>query len=214
MRIAPDLDIDDAALAAVCDRYGIAELKVFGSRARGTAGPISDIDVLYSLLPGRKLGWIVRPLEAVGCYVPSGRYPLPSTLLMTAIFAQTAGVPRICVASPKPSIEILGCAHLLGITEFYRVGGAQAIAAMALGTATIRKTQKIFGPGNSYVVAAKRLLVGHVVIDLLPGPSELLVLADDSAEPAFIAADCIRDESGCVLRYERSFMRPFLGADK
>ena len=81
--------------------------------------------------PGRKLGWIVRPLDAVGCYVPSGRYPLPSTLLMTAVLAQIAGVPRICVTSPKPSVEILGCAHLLGIKEFYRVGGAQAIAAMA-----------------------------------------------------------------------------------
>ena len=83
--------------------------------------------------PGRKLGGIVRPLDAVGCYVPSGRYPLPSTLLMTAVLAQTAGVKRICVTSPRPSLEILGCAHMLGIQEVFRVGGAQAIAAKVTG---------------------------------------------------------------------------------
>jgi histidinol dehydrogenase len=140
--------------------------------------------------PGRKLGWIVRPLEAVGCYVPSGRYPLPSTLLMTALFAQIAGVPRICVASPKPSIEILGCAHLLGITEFYRVGGAQAIAAMALGTATIPRVDRIVGPGNAYVAAAKKLLAGEVGIDFLAGPTEILILAA-TGDPKTIAADML-----------------------
>jgi len=140
--------------------------------------------------PGRKLGWIVRPLEAVGCYVPSGRYPLPSTLLMTALFAQTAGVPRIVVASPKPSIEILGCAHLLGITEFYRVGGAQAIAAMALGTPTIPRVDRIVGPGNAYVAAAKKLLAGEVGIDFLAGPTEILILAA-SGDPKTIAADML-----------------------
>jgi histidinol dehydrogenase len=140
--------------------------------------------------PGRKLGWIVRPLAAVGCYVPSGRYPLPSTLLMTAIFAQTAGVPRICVASPKPSVDILGCAHLLGITEFYRVGGAQAIAAMALGTATIPRVDRIVGPGNVYVAAAKKLLAGEVGIDFLAGPTEILILAA-TGDAKTIAADML-----------------------
>jgi histidinol dehydrogenase len=140
--------------------------------------------------PGRKLGWIVRPLEAVGCYVPAGRYPLPSTLLMTALFAQTAGVPRICVASPKPSIEILGCAHLLGITEFYRVGGAQAIAAMALGTASIPRVDRIVGPGNAYVAAAKKLLAGEVGIDFLAGPTEIMILAA-TGDPKTIAADML-----------------------
>jgi histidinol dehydrogenase len=140
--------------------------------------------------PGRKLGWIVRPLAAVGCYVPSGRYPLPSTLLMTAIFAQTAGVPRICVASPKPSVEILGCAHLLGITEFYRVGGAQAIAAMAFGTATIPRVDRIVGPGNAYVAAAKKLLAGEVGIDFLAGPTEILILAA-TGDAKTIAADML-----------------------
>src|SRR5947209_17668135 len=121
--------------------------------------------------PGRKLGWIVRPLDAVGCYVPSGSYPLISTLLMTAVLARVAGVRRICVTSPKPSIEILGCAHMLGIDEVYRVGGAQAIAAMAFGTESVRRVDRIVGPGNAYVAAAKKLLAGEVGIDFVAGPT-------------------------------------------
>src|SRR4051794_2370238 len=138
--------------------------------------------------PGRSLGWIVRPLDAVGCYVPSGRYPLPSTLLMTAVLAQTAGVPRICITSPKPSIEILGCAHMLGIDEVYRVGGAQAIAAMAFGTQTIPKVDRIVGPGNAYVATAKKLLAGEVGIDFVAGPTEIVILTEDG-DPRLIAAD-------------------------
>jgi histidinol dehydrogenase len=140
--------------------------------------------------PGRKLGWIVRPLDAVGCYVPSGRYPLPSTLLMTAVLAQTAGVQRICVTSPRPSVEILGCAHMLGIQEIYRVGGAQAIAAMAFGTASIKWVDRIVGPGNAYVSAAKKLLAGDVGIDFVAGPTEILILAKDG-DPKLIAADML-----------------------
>jgi histidinol dehydrogenase len=139
---------------------------------------------------GRQLGWIVRPLDAVGCYVPSGRYPLPSTLLMTAVLAQTAGVPRICVTSPKPSVEILGCAHLLGLSEVYRVGGAQAIAALAFGTDTIARVDRIVGPGNAYVAAAKRLLAGEVGIDFVAGPTEILILAAEG-NPRVIAADML-----------------------
>ena len=140
--------------------------------------------------PGRKLGWIVRPLDAVGCYVPSGRYPLPSTLLMTVVLAQTAGVPRICVTSPRPSKEILGCAHLLGIQEVYRVGGAHAIAAMAFGTATMPKVNRIVGPGNAYVAAAKKLLAGQVGIDFVAGPTEIMIIAEDG-DPKLIAADML-----------------------
>lgn len=139
---------------------------------------------------GRKLGWVVRPLSAVGCYVPSGRYPLPSTLLMTAVLAQTAGVPRICVTSPKPSLEILGCAHMLGISEVYRVGGAQAIAAMAFGTATIERVDRIAGPGNAYVATAKKLLAGDVGIDFVAGPTEILILAAEG-NARVIAADML-----------------------
>jgi histidinol dehydrogenase len=140
--------------------------------------------------PGRKLGWIVRPLDAVGCYVPSGRYPLPSTLLMTAVLAQSAGVARICVTTPHPSGEILGCAHMLGIKEVYRVGGAQAIAAMAVGTETIARVDRIVGPGNAYVAAAKKLLAGEVGIDFVAGPTEILILAADG-DPKIIAADML-----------------------
>lgn len=140
--------------------------------------------------PGRKLGWIVRPLDAVGCYVPSGRYPLPSTLLMTAVLAQTARVKRICVTSPRPSCEILGCAHLLGIDEVYRIGGAQAIAAMAFGTETIRPVDRIVGPGNAYVAAAKKLLAGDVGIDFVAGPTEITIIAANG-DPKIIAADML-----------------------
>ncbi len=140
--------------------------------------------------PGRKLGWIVRPLDAVGCYVPSGRYPLPSTLLMTAVLAQTAGVHRIVVTSPHPSVEILACAHILGIQEFYRVGGAQAIAAMAFGTDSIKRVDRIVGPGNAYVATAKKLLAGDVGIDFVAGPTEILILAKDG-DPRLIAADML-----------------------
>lgn len=140
--------------------------------------------------PGRKLGWIVRPLASAGCYIPSGRYALPSTLLMTAVLAQTAGVKRICVASPKPSTEMLGCAHLLGIDEVYRVGGAQAIAAMAFGTETILPVDRIVGPGNAYVATAKKLLAGDVGIDFVAGPTEITIIAADG-DPKIIAADML-----------------------
>jgi len=152
--------------------------------------------------PGRQLGWIVRPLEAVGCYVPSGRYPLPSTLLMTAVLAQVAGVPRICVSSPRPSAEILGCAHMLGIEEVYRVGGAQAIAAMAFGTETIARVNRIVGPGNAFVAAAKKLLAGEVGIDFVAGPTEIMILASQG-DARVIAADMLaqaeHDTEACAL---------------
>lgn len=140
--------------------------------------------------PGRKLGWIVRPLNGVGCYVPSGRYPLPSTLLMTTVLAQTAGVERICVMSPKPSLEILGCAHMLGITEIYRAGGAHAIAALAYGTETIAPVERIVGPGNAYVAAAKKLAAGDVGIDFVAGPTEILILVA-KGDARVIAADML-----------------------
>ncbi len=148
------------------------------------------LEYLREFSDGRKLGQIVRPLDAVGCYIPSGRYPLPSTLLMTAVPAQAAGVAKICVASPKPSVEILGCAHLLGLKNVFRIGGAQAIAAMAFGTATVPKVDRIVGPGNAYVAAAKKLLAGEVGIDFIAGPTEILILAPDG-NPTTIAADML-----------------------
>jgi histidinol dehydrogenase len=139
---------------------------------------------------GRKLGQIVRPLDAVGCYIPSGRYPLPSTLLMSAILAQEAGVPNIVIASPKPTDEILGAAHMLGLHQVFRIGGAQAIAAMAYGTATIPRVNRIVGPGNIYVAAAKKLLAGEVGIDFVAGPTEILILTSNG-NPEVIAADML-----------------------
>lgn len=132
----------------------------------------------------------------VGIYIPGGTAPLVSTALMTIVLARVAGCREIVVCTPPGrdgtvNPALLFAARVAGATELYKAGGAQAIAALALGTATIRPVQKIFGPGNAYVVAAKRLLVGRVAIDLLPGPSEVLVLADDSANPKFIAADLL-----------------------
>ncbi len=131
-----------------------------------------------SPVKGLTTGQLVRPLGSVGCYVPSGRHPLPSTLLMTAIPAQVAGVERIVVVSPKPAAETLAAAHLLGITEFYRMGGAHAIAALAYGTASFERVDKIVGPGNLYVTAAKRLVAFDCAIDMLAGPTEIVVTSE------------------------------------
>jgi histidinol dehydrogenase len=143
-----------------------------------------------SPVPGLTTGQLVRPLASVGCYVPSGRHPLPSTLLMTAIPAQVAGVLRVVVVSPKPAPETLAAAHLLGITEFYRLGGAHAIAALAFGTSTIARVQKIVGPGNLYVTAAKRLVAFDCAIDMLAGPTEIVVTSEHG-RPADIASDLV-----------------------
>jgi histidinol dehydrogenase len=145
---------------------------------------------------GARVGEKFDPFQRVGVYIPGGTAPLVSTALMTVTLARAAGCPEIAVCTPcgrDGSINpaLLFAARAAGATEIYRIGGAQAIAALAYGTNTIRRVQKIFGPGNAYVVAAKRLLVGHVAIDLLPGPSELLVLAEETAKPKFIAADML-----------------------
>ena len=143
-----------------------------------------------SPIAGLTTGQLVRPLASVGCYVPSGRHPLPSTLLMTAIPAQVAGVKRIAVVSPKPAPETLAAAHLLGITEFYRLGGAHAVAALAYGTATVERVDKIVGPGNLYVTAAKRLVAFDCAIDMLAGPTEIVVTSE-RGNPADIASDLV-----------------------
>lgn len=137
---------------------------------------------------GISVGQVVRPLDAVGCYVPGGRYPLVSTLLMTVIPAQVAGVKNIRVVSPKPSAEVLAAAAMLEVGEFYRVGGAQAIAALAYGTSNIGRVDKIVGPGNAYVTVAKKLVSFDCAIDFLAGPTEAVVLSE-AGVPEFIAAD-------------------------
>ena len=139
---------------------------------------------------GISVGQVIRPLESVGCYVPGGRYPLPSTLLMTVIPAQVAGVKRICVVSPQPRMETLAAAALLGIGEVYRVGGAQGITALAYGTESIPRVDKIVGPGNVYVTAAKKLVAFDCSIDFLAGPSEIVVVSH-RGKPLTIASDLV-----------------------
>jgi histidinol dehydrogenase len=141
-------------------------------------------------IEGRKLGQLVRPLTSVGCYVPGGRYPLPSTLLMTVIPAQVAGVKEIRVVSPRPAQTTLAAAALMGVREFYRVGGAQAIAALAYGTGTIPRVNKIVGPGNLFVTTAKKIVAFDCAIDFLAGPTEALIVCDNG-DPDFIASDLV-----------------------
>jgi histidinol dehydrogenase len=146
-------------------------------------------DVTVEPRPGVLVERRWLPLDSVGIYVPSGRFPLPSSLVMAAAPARAAGVRRICVVTPQPIPATIAVAAMLGIDEVHAVGGAQAIAALAFGTETIRPVDKIVGPGNRWVTAAKVLVSAHVGVDLPAGPSEVVVIADDSADPALCLAD-------------------------
>ena len=139
---------------------------------------------------GIEVGQVVRPLRSAGCYVPGGRYPLPSTMLMTVIPAQVAGVAHIRVVSPRPAAETMATARFLGVTEFYRVGGAQAVAALAYGTKIIPRVDKIVGPGNLFVTAAKKMVAFDCGIDFLAGPTEVAIVSKHG-DPKFIAADLV-----------------------
>jgi histidinol dehydrogenase len=175
----------DAIDAALRDALSTAatQIRGFAERQMPASWNISSV-------AGLATGQLVRPLASVGCYVPSGRHPLPSTLLMTVIPAQVAGVERIVVVSPNPARETLAAAHLLGIKEFFRVGGAHAITALAYGTETISRVDKIVGPGNLYVTAAKKLVAFDCSIDMLAGPTEIAVMSDNG-DPALIASDLV-----------------------
>ncbi|HEX9868965.1 MAG TPA: histidinol dehydrogenase [Candidatus Tectomicrobia bacterium] len=152
---------------------------------------------MLDLDDGSRLGWRITPLRRVGMYVPGGKAVYPSTVLMCGIPAQVAGVPELVICTPAKdgfiNPLILVAADLVGAQAVYKVGGAQAIAAMAFGTASIPKVDKIVGPGNQYVATAKRLVFGEVGIDLLAGPTELGIVADDSANPQFLAADLLSE---------------------
>jgi histidinol dehydrogenase len=174
--------LDDDALGAV--RRLAAAVEAFHAAQRP-----SDIEV--SPFAGVSVERRFVPLDSVGIYVPGGRAPLASSLVMTAVPARVAGVPRIAVATPRPHPAVLATARELGIEEVYAVGGAQAVAALAYGTETVRPVAKIVGPGNRWVTAAKLLVSSGVAIDLPAGPSEVLVVADDSADPAVCAADLL-----------------------
>ncbi len=156
--------------------------------ARVQLASLSPVEVP---VPGGVAGHTIEPVASAGCYAPGGRYPLPSSVLMTSIPARVAGVARVVVASPKPADATLAAALVAGADEFLSVGGAQAIAALAFGVPGLDPVDFICGPGNRWVTAAKKLVHGRVGIDMLAGPSELAVIADSSADPAIIASDLL-----------------------
>lgn len=166
---------------------------------------------------GTILGQVIRPLERVGIYVPGGKAAYPSSVLMNAIPAKVAGVPEIIMACPAPGGElspaVLAAAQMAGVDKIFKMGGAQAIAALAYGTKTVPKVDKIVGPGNRYVAAAKRLVFGEVAIEAIAGPSEILIVSDGSGDPAVLAADLLsqaeHDEQASAVLICLS--RPFAG---
>ncbi len=175
---------DKAAIKAA-----IANVKFFNARTKPRAWRAKNPD-------GAVVGENFYPIERVGLYIPGGQAPLVSTVVMTAALARIAGCPQICVCTPPAkdgsvNAHLLAALSFLGITEIYKAGGAQAIAAMGLGTRSVTAVDKLFGPGNAFVIEAKRRLFGEVGCDLLPGPSEVLILSDASANPAYIAADLL-----------------------
>jgi len=154
--------------------------------------------------PGVSAGQIIKPIESVGLYVPGGTATYPTVMQILAIAAKVAGVKRIVACTPNPSPSVLVAADLAGVDEVYRIGGIQAIAAMAYGTETIKPVKKIAGPGNIYVTAAKILVSGEVAIDMPAGPSEILIIADETANPRFLALDMLAQaehdkNASCVL---------------
>jgi histidinol dehydrogenase len=178
-----------------CDRAALSALELAHDRVLAYHNRQKPSDVSFVDELGVELGWRWRAIEAVGLYVPGGAASYPSSVVMNAVPAKVAGCGRIVMTVPTPEGEInplvLAAAKLAGVSEIYRLGGAQAIAALAYGTTTIAPVAKIVGPGNAYVAAAKRRVFGIVGIDMIAGPSEVVVLADSSADPQFIAADLL-----------------------
>src|SRR5687767_2051375 len=184
----------DAATAA-CDPEALDALKLARDRIETYHRRQLPKDDSFTDPLGVELGHRWTAIEAVGLYVPGGTAAYPSSVLMNAVPAKVAGVPRVVMVVPAPDGKlnplVLAAAKLAGVDEVYRIGGAQAVAALAYGTATIAPVAKIVGPGNAYVAAAKRRVFGQVGIDMIAGPSEVLILADDTANPAWVAADLL-----------------------
>jgi histidinol dehydrogenase len=184
----------DAAVRA-CDAPTLDALRFARDRIEGFHRRQLPRDDRFTDALGVELGWRWSAIEAVGLYVPGGTAAYPSSVLMNAVPARVAGVARVVMVVPSPDGKlnplVLAAAHLGGVSEIYRVGGAQAVAALAYGTATIAPVAKIVGPGNAYVAAAKRLVFGKVGIDMIAGPSEVLVIADRSGNAGWIAADLL-----------------------
>lgn len=184
--------VELAAAAEAIDPESLALLQRIAGRIRAFAEAQRDAILPMTCgIPGGMAGHELIPVDRAGCYAPAGRYPLPSSVLMTAVTARAAGVGDVMVASPVPSRIMLAAAHVAGANSFLAAGGAQAIAAMAYGAGAVQPCDAIVGPGNRWVTAAKQLVSGIVRIDMLAGPSELVVLADDSADPGNVAADLL-----------------------
>jgi histidinol dehydrogenase len=179
------------------DAIGVASVNI-----RAFAAMQLPVSKMRQIAPGLRLGQIVRPLDSIAAYIPAGRYPLPSTLMMTVIPAQVAGVKATSIASPRAVKEVFGTAHLLGVENVFQMGGAQAIAAFAFGTRTVPKADRIVGPGNIYVAAAKKLLAGEVGIDFIAGPTEILIVAPEG-DPRVLAAGMLaqaeHDVDACAI---------------
>lgn len=192
LRVA-EQEIEDAI--ALCVPADLRALKFAHDRIISFHERQRPTDLRFTDSLGIELGWRWTAIESVGLYVPGGAASYPSSVLMNAVPAKVAGVPRIVMTVPAPDGRlaplVLAAAHVAGVHEIYRIGGAQAIAALAYGTASVRPVAKIVGPGNAYVAAAKRRVFGAVGIDMIAGPSEIVILADSSANPDWIAADLL-----------------------
>jgi histidinol dehydrogenase len=207
--------VPERELAAACGKLAPefrAAIETASGNIRTFAEMQMPVEQLMEIAPGLHLGQIVRPLDTVAAYIPAGRYPLPSTLMMTVVPAQVAGVRRVCVACPRPVPEVLGTARLLEVADVFQMGGAQAIAAFAFGTRTVPKADRIVGPGNIYVAAAKKLLAGEVGIDFVAGPTEILIIAAEG-DSKFLAADMLAqaehdvDASAILLTTSKTLAR-------
>ena len=175
--------VSDEKIKAI--KKAIKNVRTFAKRQ------LKSLKKLDTKIYGCKLGHRIIPIESVGCYIPGGNYPLPSSAIMTIIPAKVAKVERILAFSPKIKSETIVAAHLSGADKIYKIGGIQAIAAAAYGTESIKKVNKIVGPGNKYVTAAKKEVYGVCGIDFLAGPSEVMIIADDTSNPEFVAADML-----------------------
>ena len=184
----------DAAVAD-CDAEALKALELAHARVTAYHERQKPADLRFTDPLGVELGWRWRPIDAVGLYVPGGAASYPSSVVMNAVPAKVAGCRRVAMVVPTPEGRVnplvLAAARIAGVDEIYRVGGAQAVAALAYGTATIPPVAKIVGPGNAYVAAAKRRVFGVVGIDMIAGPSEVVILADRTADPRFVAADLL-----------------------
>jgi histidinol dehydrogenase len=190
-----NIRVSDDEIKKAYEKVSLGELSALKSSARNiekyARKQMSLIKGMNIEIDNVKLGYKIIPIQRVGCCVPGGVYPLPSSALMSVIPAKIAGVKEIIVCSPKIKPITVVAAHLAGADEIYGIGGVQAVAAMAYGTETIKKVNKIVGPGNDFVAAAKKEVHGRIGIDFIAGPSEVLIIADKTANPRYIAADLL-----------------------